>query len=152
MPLPHDLCSQIQNGFRARQARIAVPHTTQNLAILSILLREGFITSVTRGTAATPDPSEWAAVSDSHKRIWASLKYRSDRPVLSAMELVSMPSKRIIMDAYGIRRLVSGRRSMFVRPLGMGEIAVVKVKDKGWIEAREAVQLNVGGEVICRAR
>ena len=42
MPLPHDLCSQVQNGFRLRRASIAVPHTTQNLAILGILLREGF--------------------------------------------------------------------------------------------------------------
>jgi small subunit ribosomal protein S8 len=70
------------------------------------------------------------------------------------MELVSLPSKRIHMDAYGIRRLVSGKRSEFVKPLGMGEIAIIKVRgrEKEWIEAREAVSLNVGGEVICRAR
>ena len=114
----------------------------------------GFVSSLTRGTAAAPDPSEWFAVSEPHRRIWASLKYRSDRPVLSAMELVSLPSKRIHMNAYGIRRLVSGKRSEFVKPLGMGEIAIIKVKgrEKEWIEAREAVSLNVGGEVICRAR
>jgi ribosomal protein S8 len=41
MPLPFHLCSQIQNGFRGRLARVAVPHTLQNLAILSVLLREG---------------------------------------------------------------------------------------------------------------
>ena len=56
------------------------------------------------------------------------------------------------MDAYGIRRLVSGKRSSFVKPLGMGEIAIVKVGDKQWVEAREAVAMNLGGEVVCRAR
>lgn len=76
------------------------------------------------------------------------------------MELVSLPSKRIVMDAFGVRRLVSGRRSNFVRPLGMGEIAVVRVNQDGmgrrvdeeWVEAREAVARRLGGEVICRAR
>jgi len=152
MPLPHDLCSQIQNGFRSRRASIPVPHTTQNLAILGILLREGFLSSITRGTASAPSPSEWALVTEPYRRIWASLKYRGDRPVLSSMSLISAPSKRIHMDAYGIRRLVSGKRSNFVKPLGMGEIAIVKVGDKQWVEAREAVAMNVGGEVICRAR
>jgi len=152
MPLPHDLCSQVQNGFRLRRASIAVPHTTQNLAILGILLREGFLSSITRGTASVPSPSEWALVTEPYRRIWASLKYRGDRPVLSSMSLISAPSKRIHMDAYGIRRLVSGKRSSFVKPLGMGEIAIVKVGDKQWVEAREAVAMDLGGEVVCRAR
>ncbi|KAF8327744.1 ribosomal protein S8 [Cantharellus anzutake] len=152
MPLPHDLCSQIQNGFRMRRAKIAVPHTTQNLAILSILLREGFLSSITRGTASEPSPSEWAFVTEPHRRIWAFLKYRGDRPVLSSMSLVSTPSKRIFMDPHGIRRLVSGKRSNFIKPLGMGEIGVVKVGDRQWVEAREAVAMNLGGEVVCRAR
>lgn len=170
--LPYNLCSQIQNGFRGRQARMAVPHTVQNLAILTILLREGaresllfrrkrqeahaltkgFISSVTRGSATTPSPEEWAIVPESRKRIWATLKYRNDRPVLSAMESISKPSRRIFLDEVGIRRLVSGHRAQFVKPLGMGEIAVIKTGDRRWMEAREAVRLNLGGEVICRAR
>ncbi|KAF8318800.1 mitochondrial ribosomal protein subunit S8 [Clavulina sp. PMI_390] len=150
--LPHNLASQIQNGFRGRQARVAVPHTLQNLAILNILLREGFISSLTRGSASTPSPTEWAAVPESRKRIWATLKYRNDRPVLSAMEVVSKPSRRIVLDEVGVRRLVSGHRAQFVKPLGMGEVAVVRTGDRQWMEAREAVRLNLGGEVICRAR
>jgi ribosomal protein S8 len=68
------------------------------------------------------------------------------------MELVSKPSRRIFLDAIGLRRLVSGSRAQFVQPLGMGEIAVVKTDDRQWMEAREAVRLNLGGEVVCRAR
>lgn len=65
-----------------------------------------------------------------------------------------MSSKRIFMDVSEIRRIVTGRRAQFVKPLGMGEIAVVKTKDKDneWLEAREALQLNLDGEVICRVR
>jgi ribosomal protein S8 len=152
MPLPHDLCSALKNGFRARHRRIALPHTTQNLGILSILLREGFITSITRGTTRAPDPAAWLEASEPQKRIWADLKYRDDRPVLRDMQLISKPSKRIVMEPGEIQRLCSGRRAKFVKPLGMGEVAIVRTREKDheWLEAREALKLNMGGEVVCR--
>ncbi|KAI9058024.1 ribosomal protein S8 [Trametes sanguinea] len=151
--LPHYLCSHIQNAFRARHQHIAVPHSTQNLAILAILLRSGFLSNVTRGTVEAPSPTDFHAVKDSHKRIWADLKYRDDRPVLSEMELISRPSKPIFMDLSEIRRLCTGRRVQNVKPLRMGEIAIVKTKDREheWLEAREALQMRIPGEVICRA-
>ncbi|XP_006463926.1 hypothetical protein AGABI2DRAFT_208884 [Agaricus bisporus var. bisporus H97] len=154
MPLPHDLCSQLQNAFRARNARVAVHHSTQNLGILGILLRSGFISSVTRGTFAAPDPAAFHRVSDSQKRIWADLKYRDDLPVLNDMELISKPSHRVFMDLSEIRLICSGRRAQTVKPLGMGEVAVVRTKEKEheWLEAREALALKLPGEVICRAR
>ncbi|KAI0367220.1 ribosomal protein S8 [Pilatotrama ljubarskyi] len=154
MVLPHYLCSHIQNAFRARHQHIAVPHNTQNLAILSILLRAGFLSNVTRGTIEEPSPDAFHRVNDSQKRIWADLKYRDDRPVLADMELISRPSKPIFMDLSEIRRLCTGRRVQNVKPLRMGEIAIVKTKEREheWLEAREALQLRIPGEVICRAR
>ncbi|KAI0320449.1 ribosomal protein S8 [Amylostereum chailletii] len=154
MPRPHDLCSAIQNASRARHQRVAVPHSTQNLGILSTLLRAGFISNLTRGTVDTPSPEAFHETDDSNRRIWADLKFRSDRPVLETMRLVSMPSKRIFMDSVEIRRICSGRSAQTVKPLGMGEIAVVHTNDKQneWVEAREAVKLRLDGEVICRAR
>jgi len=154
MVLPHNLCAHVQNAFRARHRRIAVPHTVQNLGILSILLRSGFIVSLTRGTVDDPSPQAFQETGDAHRRIWADLKYRDDRPVLNDMELISKPSKPIFMDVGEIRRLCSGRRAQTIKPLRMGEIAVVRTKSQEyeWLEAREALQLNIGGEVICRAR
>jgi ribosomal protein S8 len=154
MPLPYDLCARVQNAFRARHHRIAVAHSTQNLGILSILLRAGFISNLTRGTIDSPSPAEFNEVGEAQRRIWAELKYRDDRPVLSDMELISKPSKRIFMDTGDIRRLCSGRRVQTIRPLGMGEIAVVRTKNREneWLEAREALQMNLKGEIICRAR
>ena len=151
--LPHYLCSHIQNAFRARHQHVAVNHTTQNLAILSILLRAGFLSNVTRGTIEKPSPEDFHTAGDAQRRIWADLKYRNDRPVLSDMELISRPSKPIFMDLSEIRRLCTGRRVQNVKPLRMGEIAIVKTKDKEneWLEARESLQLRIPGEVICRA-
>ncbi|KAF8962349.1 ribosomal protein S8 [Flammula alnicola] len=152
--LPHDLCSKIQNAFRARHQKLSLNHNTQNLGILSILLRAGFISSITRGTIAGPDPQGFGVVKESERRIWADLKYRDDQPVLSNMELISRPSRRVYMTPSEIRLICSGRRSGQVKPLGMGEVAVVKTEDKEheWLEAREALQMKLAGEVVCRAR
>ncbi|KAF8845931.1 ribosomal protein S8 [Paxillus ammoniavirescens] len=154
MPLPYDLCARVQNAFRARHRHIAVEHSTQNLAILSILLRAGFLSNLTRGTIASPSPSDFLRVGEAQRRIWAELKYRDDRAVLSDMSLISMPSRRVFMDVGEIRRICSGRRAQTIKPLGLGEIAVVKTKSREheWLEAREALMLGLDGEVICRAR
>ncbi|EIM83404.1 ribosomal protein S8 [Stereum hirsutum FP-91666 SS1] len=154
MPRPHDLCSHMQNAFRARHHSVAVDHNTQNLGILSILLRAGFLTTLTRGTIETPSPAEFMNAGDAQRRIWADLKYRNDRPVMERMQLISMPSKRIFMDVAEIRRLCTGRRVQTIKPLGMGEIAVVHTKssEHEWVEARDALRLNLGGEVVCRAQ
>lgn len=153
MVLPHDLCSHIQNAFRARHKSICVPHTTQNLAILSILYRNGFIQNVMRGTTAQPSPEQFNEAGEAQRRIWANLKYREDRPVLKSMELISKPSRKIFMTPKEILLLCTGRRVQRQRPLRMGEIAVVKTESKEheWLEAREAVQLGLDGEVVCRA-
>ena len=154
MGLPHDLCARLQNAFRARHHYVAVAHSVQNLGVLSILLRAGFLSNITRGTADEPSPEAFNTAGEAQRRIWAELKYRNDLPVLTDMQLVSRPSKRIFMDVPEIRRLCSGRSAQFVKPLGMGEIAVVKTKNKEheWLEAREALLLGLKGEVICRAR
>ncbi|ETW87612.1 hypothetical protein HETIRDRAFT_307517 [Heterobasidion irregulare TC 32-1] len=153
MPRPHDLCARVQNAFRARHQKVSVPHTTQNLGILSILLRAGFISNISRGTIESASPNNFNAAGPAQQRIWADLKYRNDRPVLGGMELISKPSKRIFMGIDEIRRICSGRRAQTVKPLGMGEIAVVRTKSKEheWLEAREALRLNLDGEVVCRA-
>jgi len=58
------------------------------------------------------------------------------------------------MDAGEIRRICSGRRAQAVKPLGLGEIAVVEAKSKEheWLEARKAFMLGLDREVVCRAR
>lgn len=154
MVLPHDLCARVQNAFRARHRNLGVVHTVQNLSILSILLRAGFLSSITRGTVEGPDPASFSVAPTAQRRIWATLKYRDERPVLNDMSLISKPSNKVFFDVDEIRRICSGRSAQTVKPLGMGEIAVVKtnVKEHEWLEARDALRLGLAGEIICRAR
>lgn len=155
MPRAHDLASRIQNAFRARLASVSVPHTSQNLGILNVLLQSGFISSITRGTIAGPSPSSFLSAPESKRRIWADLKYREDRPVLTTMKVVSKNSNRIHMDSEEIKRWATGRRVRWiVGPLQMGEVGIVRTRSKSnrFLEAREAVRLGLGGEVLCRAK
>jgi len=159
--LAHDLCSLIHQAFRVRHNRIAVQHTVQNLGILTILLRHGFVSTVTRGTVAEPNPQAFLKVPPNEQRLWADLKYRDDRAVLSTMMPISKPSKRVFMTRSELLRFCSGRRVGTTKPLEMGEIAVVHsrpgfktvelAKEHEFVEAREALALGLEGEVLCRA-
>jgi ribosomal protein S8 len=133
---------------------VSLTHSTQTLGILNILLRAGFISSITRGTISGPSPEQFTTAKESEKRIWATLKYRNDQPVLSDMEVISKPSRRVFMELADLRAICSGRTSKQVKPLGMGEVAMVRTKDKEheWLEAREALTLKIPGEAVCRAR
>jgi len=58
------------------------------------------------------------------------------------------------MELADLRAICSGRTSNQVKPLGMGEVAMVRTKNREheWLEAREALTLKLPGEVVCRAR
>jgi ribosomal protein S8 len=164
-PLTHDTKSAewYYPTIFAPTFKMPFGHVTQKLpstiqlrisAILSILFRAGFLSSITRGTIDAPSPADFHEVGEREQRIWAELKYRDDRPVLQHMELISKPSKRIMVDIKEIRLLCSGRSAGEVKPLGFGEVAVVHTKNNEheWLEAREALQMKLSGEMICRAR
>ena len=153
MPNAHDLCARFQYAFRARHRHLCVNHTKENLVILSILYRAGFLLSITRGTELGPSPTAFVNAGEAQRRIWAELKYREDKPVLNQMGVISKPSKKIHLDTNEIKLICTGRRAQQVRPLGMGEIAIIRTKNREheWLEAREALQLNLPGEAICRA-
>ncbi|EJT99323.1 ribosomal protein S8 [Dacryopinax primogenitus] len=154
--LPHVLCSTLSNAFKARHSLVPLRYTAENLAILSLLLRHGFLLSLSRGTKDSTEPTSFLTASEQDRRIWAQLKYRDDISVLGSVELISHPSKRIFCEWDDLYNLTIGRRAKYVRPMMFGEIAVVQTKDgrgrKAWMEIRDAVRAKKGGELLVRAR
>ncbi|KAL1932464.1 hypothetical protein VTP01DRAFT_8142 [Rhizomucor pusillus] len=152
MPRIHDLCARIQNGFRGRLQSIAIPETKMNLAVANILYRQGFISAVARGNHLGPD-AEYTPTTNENiatRRLWLSLKYKDDKPVLSSMSVISKPSKRVIFTVEEMKRIASGRRAKFIKPLQPGEIAIVST-NRGVLDLHEAIEKKAGGEVLCRA-
>ena len=153
--LPHELCVRLSNASMARHRYVPLAPTKQHLSLLGLLLSHGFISSVSYGSTSTsssttPDPASYKEARLSERRVWAELKYRSDRPVLSKMSLVSQPSRRVFMDKDQVMRFVKGGRVKFVPGLTLGEVALVETKNGEWMEGREAIRKGLGGEVVAR--
>jgi len=148
--LPFELCTTLRNGTAARLKQVSLPHSKQNRSILGLLLKHGFVSSVNYGDESMSDPAAFQKASTSSKRIWAGLKYRNDRPILGDIQLISKPSKRVIISHEELIRLLSGRRAQFIKPVGLGEIALLKTA-QGWMDGREAVSKGLGGELTVRA-
>ncbi|OAV89339.1 30S ribosomal protein S8, variant [Puccinia triticina 1-1 BBBD Race 1] len=145
--LPYDLCAHLQNSARSRMRQVPVPSTGLHQSLLTILLDQGFISSLTRGTRNGPDPAGFLAAPLSQRRLWLEHKFRDEQPVLRAARLVSKPSLRVYHDRPLLHRFVS-------QQISLGEICVVRSIDGKFLwEAREALkhldnQQSV--EVVCR--
>jgi len=63
--------------------------------------------------------------------------------------MVSKPTKRVYMGVPGLKELVMGRDAEYVRGLGPGEVLVMST-DRGIMEARQAVERLMGGQLLCR--
>ncbi|CAO1635871.1 unnamed protein product [Sympodiomycopsis kandeliae] len=160
MPLHGELLTSLRNTSSARLRQVPVLSTTSNLSILSVLLQQGLIHSVTKGTVEHPaSPVAFLNSPIPSRRLWVTLKYSpsTQRPILTKLELISKPSKKIFMDRDEMIRWSTYRRAQFVPPLNMGEIGIVASHTNGkedgrWWEVREAIKNGIqGGEVVVRA-
>ncbi|KAI0243742.1 hypothetical protein L0F63_001211 [Massospora cicadina] len=147
-PCIHDLCSRIQNGFRSKLKAIAVPETRMNLSVSQILYQQGFLSQIARGNHIGIDYSPTTPENIATRRYWLMLKYRNNLPVLTKMQAVSKPSRKVIANADELEMIVSGRRVGLLAPLIPGEILIINTKE-GVMEIHDAVSLNLGGQVLC---
>jgi len=127
-----DLLTRIRNAHMAGHASVSLPSSKLKAAIAQILKQEGFIEDFTV-------VAEDGAPQDSLR---LTLKYvgirRERRPVISGIERVSTPGRRVYARRKDIPWVLSG----------MG-IAILSTP-KGVMTGTRARQLGVGGEVICK--
>jgi len=127
-----DLLTRIRNAHMAGHATVSLPSSKLKAAIAQILKQEGFIEVFTV-------VAEDGAPQDSLR---LTLKYvgirRERRPVISGIERVSTPGRRVYARRKDIPWVLSG----------MG-IAILSTP-KGVMTGTRARQLGVGGEVICK--
>lgn len=157
MPLLHasNLCAHLQNVARVGRTLTSIPHNKLNLQIALGLYREGFLSGVQRGDIYGPDAvyTETTPHNVASRRLWVELKYRKNQPVLSALQLVSKPSRRVVLTSEDLRQLQLGRKVKFINPPQIGEVILIKTPGKNGdvMDLNEACRRFVGGEVILRA-
>ncbi len=153
-----NVCSHLQNASKARLGLTSVPSSNMTLKLTLALQASGFLQSVTRGGPTPPPLDELSSYipepvtqeNIASRRLWLGLKYWNNEPVLSKMNMVSKPTRRIWMDVEGLGKLSRGRDSNFVPGLTKtGECMFVST-DKGILEVRECVERKIGGMLLCR--
>lgn len=63
--------------------------------------------------------------------------------------MVSKPTMRVYLKKEDLKELCMGRNAEYVKGLVPGEVMVVST-DRGIMEAREAVERSLGGQLLCR--
>ena len=125
-----DMLARIRNASAVGHNTVAVPHSNIKAEIAQILKDEGFIQDFETVTAGQ---------GHSMIRIW--LKYTGDRrhrkPVITGMERVSKPGRRVYSGKGEIPWVLSGTG-----------IAILSTP-KGVLSGDQARRLGVGGEVLC---
>jgi small subunit ribosomal protein S8 len=127
-----DMLTRIRNAHLAGHTAVSMPSSKLKQAIAQILQQEGFIDDF-----AVQRPE-----GEVQPTLRLNLKYvgtrRQRRPVISGIERVSTPGRRVYAGKQDIPWVLSG----------MG-VAILSTP-KGVMTGARARQLGVGGEVICK--
>ncbi|HAX69662.1 MAG TPA: 30S ribosomal protein S8 [Anaerolineales bacterium] len=127
-----DMLTRIRNAIMAGHAQVAMPNSKIKLEIAKILKDEGFLETfeVVDGEG------------EGQKVLRLKIKYvgerRQRRAVLSGLERVSSPGRRIYTKKTDIPWVLSG--------IGVAILST----PKGVMTGARARQLGVGGEIICK--
>ena len=127
-----DMLTRIRNAVISGHAQVAMPSSSIKIEIAKILKEEGFLDGyeVVEGEKA------------SEKILRMKIKYvgerRERKPVITGLERVSKPGRRIYTRKQDIPWVLSG--------LGVAILST----PKGVMTGVRARQLNVGGEILCK--
>lgn len=127
-----DMLTRLRNAVMVGQSVSAMPSSTVKVEIARILKEEGYIESFEVADGEQPNA----------KILRVRMKYigerRSRRSVISGLERISRPGRRIYTRKQDIPWVLAG----------MG-IAILSTP-KGVMTGQRARQLNVGGEILCK--
>ena len=121
-----DMIVRIKNAQMRNHKKVELPSSNFKVKIAEILKSEGFIIEYK------------VNLEDNKPVLLINLKYHSGNPVISTIERVSKPGRRIFSSAESLPKINNG--------LG---IAIVSTP-KGVMTDIDARKQKVGGEIICK--
>jgi len=121
-----DMIARIKNAQLRNHKKVQLPSSKFKVKIAEVLKSEGYIIDYKVSTESNK----------SHLEI--SLKYNSGNPVISSIQRVSKPGRRIFSRAESLPKINNG--------LG---IAIISTP-KGVMTDIDARKQKVGGEIICK--
>jgi small subunit ribosomal protein S8 len=122
-----DSLSAIKNALSTKKTEVVIYGNSVVKNVCEILKKEGYI-------------KNYEIIDPLKTQIKVELKYLDEKrkkPVLSAIKIISKPSRRIYVKSQDIKPLMSG--------LGMGIIST----NQGVMTTYQAKKRKLGGELIC---
>jgi len=127
-----DMLTRIRNAIMAGQSQVAMPASKIKIEIAKIMKEEGYLDGFDVVEGESP----------AHKILRLRIKYvgerRERRPVITGLERVSKPGRRIYTKKQEIPWVLSG--------IGVAILST----PKGVMTGQRARQLGVGGEILCK--
>lgn len=120
-----DFITRIRNAGQAGHKTVESPRSNLKVEIAKLLKDQGYIEDY-------QDMKD-----DIQGKIVVTLKYFNRKPVIKEIKRVSKPGRRIYASADKLQRVRNG--------LGISILST----SRGVITVKEAMKLNVGGEIIC---
>ena len=121
-----DMLARIKNSQMRNHKKVEMPSSNFKAKIADVLKNEGYINNFN------------VENNDNKNTLIIDLKYNSGSPVITVIERVSRPGRRIFSSAESLPKINNG--------LG---IAIVSTP-KGVMTDIEARKQKIGGEVICK--
>ena len=122
-----DMLARLKNSQKRNHKKLELPSSKFKTRIAEILKSEGYIIDY-----------EVKSEQNNKSNLHISLKYNSGNPVISSIERISKPGRRIFSSAESLPKVNNG--------LG---IAIISTP-KGVMTDIDARKQKVGGEVICK--
>ncbi len=121
-----DMLTRVRNGHKARKSSVVTPASNLRMNVLEVLKQEGYIRAYQK-----------REVRKGISEIVIELKYHENEPVISRIERVSKPGRRVYRGINDLMPVANG--------LGISVLST----PKGVLSDGQARELNVGGEVLC---
>ncbi|KAF0106219.1 MAG: small subunit ribosomal protein S8 [Anaerolineaceae bacterium] len=127
-----DMLTRVRNAVMIGQPLTAMPHSKVKVEIAKILKEEGYIEGYEVADGERPG----------EKVLRVKIKYvgerRERKPVITGLERVSRPGRRVYTKKHDIPWVLSG--------IGVAILST----PKGIMTGQRARQLGVGGEILCK--
>ena len=120
-----DMLVRIKNSLMRNHKKVQLPSSKFKVKLAEVLKNEGYII-------------DYNVTEDNKPNLEINLKYSSGNPVISSIERISKPGRRIFSSAESLPKINNG--------LG---IAIVSTP-KGVMTDVDARKQNIGGEIICK--
>ena len=125
-----DMLTRMRNAVGRQQESVTMPHSIMKEAVADVLKSEGYIEDY---QVLTENPFPVLRV---------KLKYvgnrRNRRPVISGLERISRPGRRVYVGKMEIPWVLSG--------MGVS----ILTTSQGVMTGQKARSLGIGGEVVCK--